>query len=216
MTEIESSSSALRQEVIEALKLTQQRNYAEAAQALQQVIDAGIENPEEKAVIYSTLGLIFKKQGQVDEAAKAYQAAENCLPDDPVMKIIVARFHLNETRKYEQVTKRCKEILKLAQEVPSLKHQAYILAGQAYLHKGRTNKAEAMLDKAMEDRFIGMTSSDNIDFNLAEALIRADVAVEKCQQFLKAAYDLAREKKEYPAMTRFRQILDSFESTNVS
>lgn len=214
----ESSAEAtqmVRQEVLEALRLCKNRQYEEAVRVLQEGIETNPENEEERAVLYSTLGMILKKLGKTDEAWEAYQNAENCLPDDPFLKIIVARFLINERRQFDQSIRKAKQVLKIAKEVPSIRHQAYTLLGLAYLRKGQAKKAGEMLDHAMEDKFEGMATAENIDFNLVEAMLREKLEIEKCQRFMQAAYNLARSKKEYAAMTTYRKILDSFEVTHV-
>ncbi len=210
-TETKQASS----EVIEALQLTQAKQYEEAAQVLEQGLEAGAEDPEEQALLYSTLGMVQKKMGQIEQAHKSYLSAEKCSPEDPVLKIIVTRFLLNETREYDIAIKKAKQILNVAKEVPSLSHQAYTMMGLAYLRKGKVNKASEMLDKAMSESFEGMATSENVDFNLVEAMLREKQDINKCKDFIQAAYNLARNKKEYTNMTAFRQILDSFETTNV-
>ena len=205
----------VRQEVLEAIKLTQERQYDEATQVLRDGIASDVETSDEKAVLLSTLGMILKKQGKLDEAWDAYQEAEQTIPDDPFIKMIIARFLLNVRREYDPAIRKLKQVLKLAKEVPSIRHQTYVLLGLAFLRKNQAGKAAEMLTKSMEGDFEGMVTTDNIDFNLVEALIREQLEIEKCQHFLQAAYNLARVKKEYTNMTQYRKILDSFETTNV-
>jgi len=205
----------VRTEVVESLRLVQERNYGGAEKALQDGIDSGSAQGEELAVLYSTLGMIQKKQGKLQEAWNSYQLAERTVEDDPVLKVLTSRFLLNELGRYDDAIKRAKLILKTAKDVPSLRHQAYSIIGLAYLRKGQQRKAIEMLDKAMENHFMGMTSADNIDFNLVEALVREQIAVDKCQDYIRAACEFARSKREFKAMTVFQQILDSFEKTAV-
>lgn len=214
----ESSADAtqmVRQEVLDALRLCKDHQYEEAVGVLQEGIETGPENEEEKAVLYSTLGMILKKLGKANEAWDAYQNAEKCLPGDPFLNLIMSRFLLNERREFEPAIRKAKQVLKIAKEVPSIRHQAYILLGIAYLRKGQAQKAGEMLDRSMQDEFEGMATADNIDFNLVEALLREKLEIGKCQRFMQAAYNLARNKKEYSAMTTYRKILDSFEVTHV-
>ena len=210
------AANEVRNEVLEALRFMRARDYATAIAALETGLTHESINAEERAILYSTLGMILKKQGKLNEAEQAYQNAEQCLPHDPVLALIVARFLLQEKRAFDQVISRCKAILKIVGEVPSFRHQAYTLAGLAYLGKKRPNKAVAMLRKSMLDDFVGMISSENIDFNLAEALLRQGIEVKTCQRFVELAYNLAYSKREYTAMAQYRQILDSFESTNIT
>jgi len=211
MTEV--GGQEVCREVLDALHHVHQREYDEAIQILQEGIDAGTEDNEQSALLYSTLGMILKKQGKMDEAWEAYLKAESQLPDDPFIQIILSRFLLFERRAYDDTISKAKQILKIAKDVPSIRHQAYNLLGLSYLRKGQERKAVEMLKKAMSDGFAGMATSDNIDFNLVEALVRENHAMEACQQFLQHAYDLARTKREYPNMTRYQKILDSFETT---
>jgi len=205
----------VRTEVVESLRLVQEHNYGGAEKALQDGIDSGSAEGEELAVLYSTLGMIQKKQGKLQEAWNSYQLAERTVEDDPVLKVLTSRFLLNELGRYDDAIKRAKLILKTAKDVPSLRHQAYAIIGLAYLRKGQQRKAIEMLDKAMENHFTGMTSADNIDFNLVEGLVREQIAVDKCQDYIRAACEFARSKREFKAMTIFQQILDSFEKTAV-
>ena len=214
MAEVQGTQQ-VRQEVLDALHQARQRNYDQAAPILRDGIAAGTDNNEEAAVLHSTLGMILKKQGKMDEAWAAYQQAEEQLPDDPFIQIILSRFLLNERRDFDEAIAKAKQILKLAKEVPSIRHQAYNLLGLSYLRKGKLRKAGEMLSKAMGDRFEGMVTSDNIDFDLVEALAREQHDLEACQRFIQAAYDLARSKKEYANMTQYQRILESFETTNV-
>lgn len=200
----------VRKEVIEALQQVQRRNYDAAVKILQTGIDSGNAAGEELAVLYSTLAMIQKKQGQVDQAWTSYQRAEQAAPDDPVLKVITARFLLNERAQYEQAIKRARLILKAAKDVPSLRHQAQTIMGLAYFRKGQQKKAIEMLEAAMRDNFSGMASAENIDFNLVEALVRDQSAIAQCQQYLRAACNLARQHREFKALTVFQKVLDSF------
>ena len=201
----------VRKEVLEALQQAHKRDYETAVKILYAGIESGSAEGEELAVLYSTLAMIQKKQGKLDQAWTTYQLAEQAAPDDPVLKVITARFLLNERRQYDQAIKRARLILKEAKDVPSLSHQAYTIIGLAYFRKGQQKKALEMLETAMSNNFSGMVSAENIDFNLVEALVREQTALAQCQAYLRAACNLARQQREYKALTVFQKVLDSFE-----
>jgi len=203
----------VRKEIMEALDLVRARNYEGAEAVLRSGLEAVTDDPQELAVLFSTLGMIQIRQGKIDEAWASYEQAEQATPTDPVLKVIIARFLLTEAARYNEAMKRGKQILKAAQDVPSLKHQAHAIMGLAYFKKGNKKKAGEMLQKAMEDKFLGMATADNIDFNLVEALVRDDLELATCQTYVAAARDFARTKREFKAMAIFQKILDSFGAT---
>lgn len=215
MENVVSDTTAVREEVVEALRLTRERKFDEAVDLLEKGLEDGTTSDEEQAVLYSMLGMILKKQGDMEKAWKAYQQAERSIPDDPVLKIIVGRFLADDLDRLDDAIKKGKEILKTAKDIPSFTHQAYCLMGLAYLKKGDKRKAGDMLDKAMRDHFKGIASADNVDFKLVEALLARSLEVEKCRQYIEDAHALAQERKEYRAMTVFKRLLDSLETTSV-
>lgn len=212
---MDTSVRETREEVFLSLQLVREKNYAQAEEVLLKGVGGEELQAEEKAVLYSTLGLVYKMQEKHDEAWGAYKRAEKELPDDPLLKIIVARFLLNDRPEYDQVIQRAKQILVMAKEIPSFSHQAYSLMGLAYLKKGNKRKAGEMLDKAMKDDFSGIASAENIDFQLVEAFLSRNLEVEKCRRYINSAANLARERREYKLLTVFQKLLDSLETTVV-
>jgi tetratricopeptide (TPR) repeat protein len=208
--------TTLREEVIEAIRLSRIRQYDAALDLLKTVLDKNEVGEEEKAVLHSTSALILRQKGEKEEALNAYSKAESCLPDDPILKIILSRFLIEETEQYDLAIKKAKQILKSSKDIPSLRHQAYCLIGHAYLKQGIKKRAVEMLEKAMSNSFAGISSVENIDFSLVEALLRRNLEVEKCQHYVDLACDLARQNREFKAMAKFRKILDSFSASKTT
>ncbi len=206
---------ATREEVVSALRFAQEKNYEQAENLLHEAVAHEQTSTEEKAILYSTLGLIRKMQGKIDEAWSAYQQAEGILSDDPLLKLIIVRFLIQDREQYDAAIRRAKEILKLAKEIPSFSHQAYALIGLGYLKKGNKRKASEMMDKAMEGEFKNLASAENIDFQLVEAFLGRNLEIEKCKHYINAAANLARERREYKLLTIFQKALDSLETTVV-
>lgn len=211
---LQSVQATTREEVISALQFAKEKNYAEAETLLQKGITDQTP-PEEKAILYSTLGLVHKMQGKIEEAWQVYQRAEAQIPDDPLLKIIVARFLIQDHPQYDQAIVRTKQILKVAKDIPSFSHQAYALMGLAYLKKGNKRKASELLEKAMKGDFAGIASAENIDFQLVEAFLSRNCEVSQCRRYITAAINLARDRREYKLLALFQKLLDSLETTVV-
>lgn len=207
---------AAREEVLVSLRLVRQKKFGEAEELLTKTAQDEVITAEERAILYSTLGLIYKMQGKLAEADQTYSKAEAALPDDPLIKMIIARFLINDQGDYDRAMKKARHILKVGRGIPTLEHQGHALLGLSYLKKGLKRKASEMLTKAMKDDFGGLSSSENIDFQMVEAFVSRNLEINTCRRYIQAAINHARERREYRLMSLFQKLYDSLEVTEVT
>lgn len=205
----EETPQPVRQEILQALQMARLKRFDQAEALLSKIAGSHTGSADERAVVHSTHAMILRKMGRHNEAWKAYRQAEDCIPDDPVMKLIIARFLIDEAGQYDMGIRKAQLILKFGGDMPSFRHQAHALMGLAFLKKNNQKKALEMLEKTMEDHFHGIVSVENIDFNFVEALMRRGIFLDRCKEYLRIAAERAKEKKEYKYMSKFRKILDS-------
>ena len=163
------------------------------------------------ALYHSALGVLYKMQGNYKESWRHYSRAEKLLPNDPALKIIVARLMIEQFAEYDSAIKRAKKVLELLPGNPVFTHQAYITMGLAYVKKSNKKKAIESLKSAMGKDFEGFVSAKNIDLHLTEALLRKHWGEKECFQFLERALEFAKGRKEAEFVDVFQKIVDAFE-----
>ncbi|MBI4126896.1 MAG: hypothetical protein HY465_05320, partial [Deltaproteobacteria bacterium] len=119
-----------------AFELMKAKQYAETEKLLVNNL-ARTEDETAIALYHSTLGVLFKLQGEYRTAWKHYERAEKLLPKDPALKIISARLLIDQFNEYDQAIKKAKKVLSLIPDNPVFAHQAHITMGLAYVKKGQ-------------------------------------------------------------------------------
>lgn len=162
------------------------------------------------ALYHSTLGVLFKMQGEYKTAWKHYERAEKLLPNDPALKIISARLLVEQFAEYSQAIKKAKKVLEVIPNNPVFVHQAHITMGLAYCKKGDKKRAIEMLSSSVVDDFRNFVTAKNIDFELVEMLLRKKWGVEECRDFLVKARDFASFTREGQFIELFEKMLSAF------
>lgn len=173
---------------------------------------AKTEDKTATALYHSALGVLFKMKKDFKEAWRHYERAEKLLPEDPALKIIVARLLIDQFSQFDQAIRRAKKVLKILPDNPVFVHQAYVTMGLAYLRKKEKQKAIDSLEKAVVNDFEGFVTAKNIDFQLVEMLLRNGWGVEVCYRFMTRALAFAKLKKEKEYSDAFQKMLNAFES----
>ena len=182
-------------QLYDAFRQIRDKDYAAAESLLKKMLEApGGETPARQALIHSTLGILYKVRGEVKEAWRHYERAEKFLPDDPSLKIIVAKFLIDQFAQYDAALKRMKKVLRIARGVPSFEHQARAISAIAYLRKGERGQAKKMLEAASD--FEGLATAENINLDLIEALLARNFEPGLCRRYLEKGMELARQRGE--------------------
>ena len=203
-------------EIYTAFQKMKERDY----QAAQSLLDKGLQKAElgkdnaQTALFYSTLGVLAKIKGEDKEAWRHYEKAEKLLPDDPSLKIIMAKLLIDKFAQYDNALKKLKQVLKVAKGSGSFEHQAHATMSIAYLKKGEKKKALEMLDRAMVDDFRNVTSAENLNFEVIEAFLARNFEMERCRRYVEKALDLARSRRETKPLQFLTKLLESFEVTS--
>ena len=163
------------------------------------------------ALYHSVLGVLCKVKGDPKNAWRHYTRAEKLLPKDPALKIITARFLIEQFAEYDQAIKKAKKVLELLPKNPVFAHQAYITMGLAHCLRGEKKKAAAMLEKSWGNDFEGFVTSKNIDFTLVEMLLKKEWGEDACYRFMNKALAFAKNRKEESFIDAFQKMLNSFE-----
>lgn len=210
-----SDPSSVRKEIYEAFKRMKEKDYP-AAEALLQEGLKKVEQEKDKtqsALFYSSLGVLSKIKGEFKDAWRYYEKAEKVLPGDPSLKIIMAKLLIDRFAQYDTAIKKLKEVLKVAKGCGSFEHQAHATMAIAYLKKGDKKKAVSMLDEAMTDDFVNVTSAENLNFEVIEAFLARNLEVARCQKYVEKALDLARSRRETRPVEFLTKLLEGFEVT---
>lgn len=200
-------------EVAEGLRRIGDKKFAEA----ETLLKAGLARSEpggfrtELALFQSAFGFLEKARGNMKEAWRWYEKAEKTFPDDPALKIISARFLIEQFAQPDAAIKRAKRVLKLCPQSRPFLHHAYVTLGLAYLAKGGKKQAAEMLDKSMEDDFAGMISPENIDLHLVEAFVKREMEMERCRTFLVKAHRFAETVRDAKMSQTFSNLLAYFD-----
>lgn len=171
------------------------------------------ENTVQRALFHSTLGVMAKMKGDFREAWRCYEKAEKLMPEDPALKIIMAKLLMDQFAQYDAAIKKLKQVLKLAKGSASFEHQAHAEMAVAYLKKGEKKKAVEMFDLCMTDDFNRMITSENINLDVIEGFLARNFEKDRCQQFIQKALALAKGRNEERQIQIFTKILEGFEAT---
>lgn len=209
------ATQGVRQEIYEAFRRMKEKDYPAAETVLQEGLKRAEEsqNGTDAALIYSALGVLAKLKGNHREAWRLYEKAERLMPDDPSLKIIMAKLLMDQFAQYDAAIKKLKEVLRLAKGSASFEHQAHASLAVAYLKKGERKKAVAMFDRAMTDDFSKIVSAENLNFEVVEAFLARSFEVDRCRRYVEKGVALARNRKEEKPLQFLRKLLDSFEVT---
>lgn len=205
----------VQKEVYEAFRLMKAKDYTGS----QKILLEGTTKAEtqgdvtQQALFLSTLGVLAKIQGDFKEAWRCYEKAEKLLPEDPSLKIIMAKLLMDQFAQYDTAIKKLKAVLKIARGSGSYEHQAHAEMAVAYLKKGEKKKAIEMLDLSMVSDFEKVSSAENLNFEVIEAFLARNLEVERCRRYLEKALALARLRKEEKPTQFLTKLLESFEVT---
>lgn len=192
-----------------AFELMEQKQFDDAEKLLNKNVGMA-DDDVAIGLFHSALGVLYKLKGEPKTAWKHYQRAERLIPDDPALKLIVARLLIEQFAEYNQAIKRAKKVLDIMKENPVFAHQAYITMGLAYLKKGDRERAILMLQNSFENGFDGFITTKNIDFKLVEMLLRRGLAIPECKDFLKKAREFAHMKREDTWVELIDRMLEGF------
>lgn len=192
-----------------AFELMQTKQYDEAEKLLNNTMGK-VDDNVAVGLFHSSLGVLYRLKGEPKTAWKHYQRAERLIPDDPALKIIVARLLIDQFTEFDLAIKKVKRVLSSVKENPVFSHQIYTTMGLAYLGKGQKKKAVEMLKKSMESGFAGFVTAANIDFHLVEMLLRIGLATDECKIFLEKAKSFAVSAKEETWVALIERMLEAF------
>ncbi len=159
------------------------------------------------------MGVLAKVKGDSKEAWRCYEKAEKLIPDDPSLKIIMAKLLIDQFAQYDQAIKKLKQVLKLAKGSGSFEHQAHATMAIAYLKKGEKKKAIEMLDHSMQEDFTKVSSAENLNFEVITAFLSRNLEIGRCRRYVEKALDLAKTRREEKPIQFLTKLLDSFEIT---
>lgn len=208
-------TETIQEEIYAAFRKMKEKNYSAAEELLRnglQKVEAE-RNKTHVALYYSTLGVLEKVRGDFKAAWRHYEKAEKLLPDDPSLKIIMAKLMADEFRQYDTAIKKYKQVLKLAAGSGTYEHQAHAGMAIAYLRKGDRKKAVEMLDQAMVEDFSRVTSAHHLNFEVVEAFLSRNFEVDRCRTYVEKALSLATARKEQKPIQFLSRLLESFEAT---
>jgi Tfp pilus assembly protein PilF len=211
----ESIQQEVRREIYDAFRKMKEKDYPAAEILLQD----GLKKAESEqkniqtALFYSAMGVLSKLKGDYKTAWRHYEKAEKLMPEDPSLKIIMAKLLIDQFAQYDTALKKLKEVLKIAKGSGSFEHQAHATMAIAFLKKGEKKKATDMMEKAMEEDFERITSAENLNFEVIEAFLARNFEVERCKKYIEKALTLARRRKEERPIQFLTKLLESFEVT---
>lgn len=194
----------------QAFRLMKSKQLDEA----EKLLSASLSKTEDKTAIalyHSALGVLYKIKKDFKEAWRHYERAEKLIPDDPALKIIVARLLIEQFAQHDQAVRRAKKVLKILPGNPVFVHQAYTTMGLAHVKKGAKKSALEALEKSIVDDFSGFITAKNIDFHLVEACLQHGWGENLCYQFIHKALAFAKLKKEKEFCDIFEKMLKAFE-----
>lgn len=193
-----------------AFGLMKAKRFEEAEQLLSNNLTQ-TENETACALYHSALGVLCKLKNDFKEAWRHYERAEKLIPDDPALKIIVARLLIDQFAQYDDAIKRAKKVLKILPTNPVFVHQAYVTMGLAYCRKGKKKESIDCLEKSIVKDFEGFVTAKNIDFHLVEMLLRKGWGEDVCFRFMNKALVFAKAHKEEGFIAPFQKMLEAFE-----
>ncbi len=209
------AEEAVSPQIYDAFRRMKEKDYPAAERLLQEGLKKAEadHNNLQTALFYSTLGVLEKMKGNYREAWRHYEKAEKLLPDDPSLKIIMAKLLIDQFSQYDTAIKKLKTVLKIAKGSASFEHQAHATMAIAYLRKGEKKKAIELLDQAMANNFEHVISAENLNFEVIEAFLSRSFEIDRCKQYVGKALDLARNRKEERPIQFLTKLLESFEVT---
>lgn len=193
----------------QAFALMKSKQYDDA----EKLLNNNLAKTEEKlnaALYHSALGVLCKLKKDFKTAWRHYERAEKLLPEDPALKIIVARLLIEQFKEYGPAIRRASKVLKIIPGNPVFVHQAYITLGLAYCRKGEKKKGIEALEKSWGKDFEGFITAKNIDFQLVEALVKKNWGMEVCRSFVAKALAFAQSRKEQTFADAFEKMLSAF------
>jgi Tfp pilus assembly protein PilF len=209
------TQETVSREIYEAFRRMKDKDFAGAETLLKNGLEKAEseKNAVQSALFFSSLGVLSKVKGDFKEAWRYYERAEKLMPEDPALKIIMAKLLIDRFAQYDNALKKLKHVLKVAKGSASFEHQAHATMAIAYLKKGEKKKAVEMLDEAMTDDFANVTSAENLNFDVIEAFLSRNLEAERCQKYVEKALALARSRRETRPAQFLEKLLESFEVT---
>lgn len=192
-----------------AFELMQSKQYEEAEKLLNKNMGR-VDDNVAVGLFHSALGVLYKLKGEVKTAWKHYQRAEKLIPDDPALKIIMARLLIDRFAEYDLAIKKVKKVENIVKDNPVFLHQVFVTMGLAYLGKGKKKQATELLNKSIINHFAGFVSTQNIDFSLVEDLLRQGHAIEESRNFLERAHAFAKTQNEFTWIELINRMLQAF------
>src|SRR3989338_3146393 len=148
MTELINPSDVCYQ----AFSLMKLKQYDDA----ERLLTGGLAKTEDSVALglyHSALGVLHKIKKNFKEAWRQYERAEKLMPNDPALKIIVARLLIDQFAEYDQAIKRAKKVLKILPNNPVFCHQGYVTMGLAFCKMKDKKKAVEALEKSIGKDF---------------------------------------------------------------
>src|SRR5262249_35193664 len=113
--------------IYEAFRLMKEKNFDGAETLLKTGLEKAEseKNDTQSALFFSGLGVLAKIKGQFKDAWRYYEKAEKLLPEDPALKITMAKLLIDRFAQYDNAIKKLKIVLKVAKGSASFEHQAH-------------------------------------------------------------------------------------------
>lgn len=159
------------------------------------------------ALLYSSLGVLYKLKKDFRQAWRFYDQAEKLLPENPVFKLISARLLIESFSQHDIAIRKMEKVEALDLNDPLVAHQMNATYGLAYARKGNKLKAREYLSKLLADGFGALVSAGNIDFKLIEVCVRKGWNKDLCDQYLLNALAFAKTTQEDHYIRLFEKLL---------
>lgn len=179
----------------------------EGIRALQAARDLSDEDTALLAVLYSSLGVLYKIKRDFREAWRYYDQAENLLPDNPVLKLISARLLIEVFSQNDIAIRKIKKVEDICLKDPLLSHHMHATYGLAYARQGNKQLTETELNHLLDLGFENMVSAGNLDFKLVEACVRKNWHRASCDSYLARALAFAKKTGEDAYIRLFERLL---------
>lgn len=212
---IASDTGDISQEIYDAFQMMKLKDFGSAEILLREGLKKAEEEKHQaqQALFYSTLGVLEKLKGNYKEAWRDYERAEKLLPDDPSLKIIMAKLLIDQFSQYDAAIKKLKKVLEIAKGSGSFEHQAHATMAIAYLKKGEKTKAVEMFDLSVGDDFDRVATAENLNFEVIASFLSRNLEVDRCRRYVEKALHLAKKRQEGRPIQFLKKLLDSFEVT---
>ncbi len=177
-------------------RLIHQKKFDEA----QDLIQKGIKSNQARDAVmeglyWSAQGVLHKVLGEFQKSYKAYQKAEQLIPDDPSLKIVTSFLLIDQFAQYDTASRKLQKLCE-NQTDPAILHHAYALLALSAFKQGDKILAQNYIDHVLGLDFKNLRFAANVNFDALEAFIAKGFALPSCQEWIEKALALANKNKE--------------------